>query len=121
MARSAVVTGTLALVEERRVVTVCCGGHRPAPDCLCCAECVTNGAPVDPAIRAVIAHDDRERVARLRQALRRAEHLEIIAQLADHTEMVAGLDDALRDLYSATSGAVAVLPPMYPHEQGVLS
>ncbi len=105
----------------RRVVTACCGGHRPAPDCLCCAECVTNGAPCDAAARAEIAHDDRERVAALRQAFLRAEHLEIVATLADHAEMVAELDDALRGLHLATLGAVAVLPPLYPQVHGALS
>lgn len=92
------------------VVTVCCGGHRPAAGCLCCIEC-----PVafnnDPALLALLARGDRDRAAALRLTLRRAFHL----------VTVAALDDHLADLVAATRAAVRVVVEPLPHFEGSLT
>lgn len=89
----------LAIPSEGRVVTVCCGGHRPSSTCTCCAECVTNSdfGRIDPAIRAVIAADDREYDAMLRPTYRRV--LDVLAR--------EGFWDDLRTLGRVTHAAVA--------------
>ena len=91
-------TGVLALREAGREVTVCCGGHRPASGCLCLAECVTNSdvSRLDPAVRAVVAHDDRERRAALRMTARRAEQLLV----------AAAIDENLADWWAALRSAI---------------
>lgn len=106
-------SGVLALRYEERVVTVCCGDHRPAPDCLCCCECVTgaSAAELDPAIRAVLAHDKRERHVAMRMAVRRAFYLVTVAELDDH----------LSDLAAATRAAVRVATQDLPHFEGSLA
>jgi len=95
------------------VVTVCCGGHRPAGDCVCCLECPdgTETARLDPAIRAVLAHDDRERNAAVRMAMRRAFHLVTAAEIEAH----------LADLAAATAAAVRVVAVDLPHFEGSLT
>jgi hypothetical protein len=89
----------LAIPMEGRVVTACCGGHRPASDCPCCAECVTNadGGRLDPALRAVIAADEREIAGWLRPGYRR-----VVGVL----EREALWDD-LRQLERVTHSAIA--------------
>lgn len=90
------------------VVTVCCGGHRPAADCVCCYECVTGVATagLDLAIRAVLARDERERHAALRMALRRAFHLVCAAEI----------DDQLRDLVTTIRSTVGITRVFEPDE-----
>lgn len=104
-----VVSSLPALLAQGRVVTVCCGDHRPAAGCLCCCECPTGvaTAELDPAIRALLAHDKRERLAALRASYRRAEH-------------AVGLD-GYWDLFRATAHAVRVLPQCFPHLEGSLT
>lgn len=91
------------------VVIVCCGGHRPTADCLCCHECVTGvtTARLDPAIRALLVHDQRERAAALRMAFRRAEHAVGLA--------------GYWDLFRATAHAVRVVGVDLPHFEGSLT
>lgn len=94
------------------VVVVCCGSHHPTPDCSCCHECPTSldMAGLDPAIRAVLAGDARERHIALRVAVRRAE--DAVGQ--------AGY----WDLFRATTRAVAVFtltaesPRYFPRFKG---
>lgn len=87
------------------VVTVCCGGHRPAAGCLCCIEC-----PVafnnDPALLALLARGERDRVAALRLTLRRAFYLVTVGAIEDH----------LRDLVAASRSWVAVTYAFKPDE-----
>lgn len=95
---------TAALVRTG-VVTVCCGGHRPAAGCLCCIEC-----PVafnnDPKLLALLATGERDRFAALRLTLRRASYL----------VTVAAIDDHLRDLVAASRSWVAVTYAFEPVE-----
>ncbi len=95
-------TRALAVPDEGRDITCCCGAHQAASDCMCCPECVTNAevGRTDPGARAAEAAEDRDRAATLRLSARRAEHAVI----------TAGLDDCLRGLCLATAHAVAVLP-----------
>jgi len=78
------------------VVTVCCGGHRPTPDCPCCLECPCQAG--DPAVRALLASGARAHDAALRMALRRAFHL----------VTAAGIKDDLRDFDALSRLAVDV-------------
>jgi hypothetical protein len=96
------VSRALAVPEDGRLVTVCCGGHRPASNCGCCAECTTNAevGRTAPEARAAEAADDRNRAVARRLSARRAKHAVI----------TAALDDCLRGLCLATAHAVAVLP-----------
>lgn len=98
-------SGLPALPAQGRVVTVCCGDHRPAAGCLCCIEC-----PVafnnDPALLALLATGERARNAALRMTLRRAFHLVTVAAIEDH----------LRDLSTATQSWVAVTYAFKPDE-----
>lgn len=82
------------------VVTVCCGDHRPASDCLCCSECTLHPAVqhLDPEDRAAAACDERDRARCLRLAARRADHL----------ITVAALDDQIADLRHVTAAAVVL-------------
>ncbi|MEU4804398.1 hypothetical protein [Actinosynnema sp. NPDC023587] len=90
-----------------RVVTVCCGGHRPAhgeaSTCSCCTDCVTNagGRAEVPAERV---RADRAataaRLARLRATVRRAVHVVIHDAVDAH----------VRPLADATRHAVAIPP-----------
>lgn len=103
-----------ALLAQGRVVTVCCGDHRPALDCLCCCECPTGAsvAELDPAIRALLAHDKRERTAALRLTMRRAFHAVTVMALNEH----------LADLVAATNAAVRVrVFDDLPHFEGSLT
>ena len=91
------------------VVTVCCGGHRPAAGCLCCIEC-----PVafnnDPALLALLAAGERARHAALRMTLRRAEYALGLA--------------SYWDLYRATARAarpLRALPTERLHFEGSLT
>lgn len=97
---------TTALVRMG-VVTVCCGGHRPAADCgACCLECPAGSAIANPELLALLAAGERDRLAALRMTLRRAFHL----------VTVAGIDDHLRDLVAATRSWVAVTYAFKPDE-----
>jgi hypothetical protein len=101
---------TAALVRTG-VVTVCCGGHRPAAGCVCCLEC-----PVahnnDPALLALLASGVRAHNASLRMALRRAFHAVTVAAIDEH---LADLGAAMR---SATQPA---WPAEFPHLEGRLT
>lgn len=117
-------TRALAIPEDGRVVTLCCGGHHPASDCACCAECTTNAdlGRLTPGVRAVIAHNERVHATALRLNLRRAEQLAVMADL------VAIRDQRLRHLGLAFAGAVAALtgspqepPNRWFSRSGVLS
>jgi hypothetical protein len=103
---------TAALVRTG-VVTVCCGGHRPAPGeasvCLCCAECVTNDrrGRYSAQARRLVAWSERCLAASRRATYRRAEYLVGIASVCD--------------LDRATAHAVRALQLMDPPVQGVLT
>lgn len=101
----------LAVPARGRVVVVCCGGHRPGGKCLCCLECPADPATVGVAYRLRLARVERERVAGLRMALRRAFHAVCAATVEDH----------LRPLASATTSAVHALTPDLPHLEGSLT
>lgn len=95
---------TAALVRTG-VVTVCCGGHRPAAGCLCCLECPV-AFPGNPSLQALLASGARARDAALRMTLRRAFHLVTVAEIDDH----------LRDLVAASRSWVAVTYAFEPDE-----
>jgi hypothetical protein len=100
---------TAALVRTG-VVTVCCGGHRPAADCTCCLECPVAHSN-DPALLALLASGVRAHNASLRMALRRA----------FHAVTVAAIDDHLADLAAAMRSATRpVWPAEFPHLEGRL-
>ncbi|MEV8439245.1 hypothetical protein AB0425_17860 [Actinosynnema sp. NPDC051121] len=96
--------------REERVVTVCCGGHHPAPGeastCACCAECVTS-ADVQarpPAARAAEARDRRAWLAIRRRNTRRTVYV------LEH----GAIEDQVRGLVEAFGHAVrhaVALPP----------
>lgn len=90
-------------------VTVCCGGHRPVSNCLCCCECVTGAgaSELTPARREALVRSERERRDALWAALRRAEYAVDL--------------DGYWDLYRATVHAVRVLTPSFPHFEGSLT
>lgn len=79
----------LALRPEGRVVTHCCGGHRPAPGeastCTCCPECVSNArrGRYSAAARRLVAHMERCLLASRRATYRRAEYAVGVAGLCD--------------------------------------
>lgn len=102
-------SGLPAVPDGGRVVNVCCGDHRAAADCLCCFECPTgvSTAELDPAIRALLARDARERRLALCATFLRAEHA---VEMADYW-----------DLFRATAHAVRVLPLCFPHLEGSLA
>lgn len=89
----------LAVPDDGRRITLCCWAHQPASDCSCCAECVTNAelGRLDPALRAVIAADNREYDAMLRPTYRRVR--DVLAHGA--------WEDDLRSLGRATHAAIA--------------
>jgi hypothetical protein len=92
------------------VVTVCCGGHRPAAGCLCCLECPAGAATSDPELLALLASGLRAHRAALRMALRRAEYA---LDLAPYW-----------DLYRATARAARpfrALPSERLHFEGSLT
>jgi len=101
------VTGALV---RTGVVTVCCGGHRPAAGCLCCIECPAGAAATDRELLALLASDARTRHAVLRLTLRRAEY-------------ALGLG-SYWDLFRATARAarpLCALPPERLHFEGSLT
>lgn len=106
-------TGVVALRPEGRVVTHCCGLHRPpageASVCVCCPECVSNArrARYSAESRLGVARLERCVVANRRATYRRAEYLTGIAEVAD--------------LDRATAHAVRVLAPIDPPMHGRLT
>jgi hypothetical protein len=119
------VTGVVALRVEGRVVTHCCGDHRPVPGeasvCVCCPECVTNAvlARYLPEIRRCVARWQRDdaapRLLRLRAAYRRVEHALAVEAMWDCER------GEVRSLGEALGHAVAVLPLEYPAVHGRLT
>ena len=109
-------TRALAIPDDGRVVTACCGGHRPASECLCCGECVTNAAVgrMTPGERAAVARETRARVA-----ARRAARL-LTDRRAEQLVTCAAIDDCLRPLVEATTNVVHQANAVhedYPTEQ----
>lgn len=101
----------LALPDDGRVVTVCCGGHHAASDCTCCAECVTNldTQRHTAAERAAFARTAREQATRWRVAV------EACRRWAYRTAAREYLDDQVHPLDEATRHAVAMPPtPIRP-------
>lgn len=109
--REPVVTGVLVATG---VVTVCCGGHHPAPGeastCLCCAECVTNaeGHARPASARAAEARADREALAAWWPVARAG------ARYARQVLMHGEVDDRLRVLRRLLTHAVALPRPVRP-------
>ena len=91
-------TRALAIPDDGRVVTACCGGHRPASDCLCCDECISNAdiGRQEPEIRAAAARAARGRATQRRLNARRAEH----------AVTVAAIDDLLRSVVEGMANVV---------------
>lgn len=102
-------TTVLAVPAGGRVVVVCCGGHRPGRECLCCLECPST-ATMPAELLMLLAHGLRAHDASVRMALRRA----------FHAACTAAVDDHLRGLAAATNAAVLALTSDLPHLEGSL-
>src|SRR5687767_10059409 len=101
---------------DGRVVTACCGGHRPASTCTCCAECVTNSdvGRLDPALRAIVAADEREIAGWVRPGYRRIVGALAREALWDDLRTLGRVTHAAIAAWSLTAGHDAEAPPVRP-------